>query len=259
MDAPQQQPSTLTTAFVTSIGATFAPALVAWAKTKGVDLSSPDAEQALSGLVAVAVGAGTPWVTAVIDSFVAVVVAFNGGLTSLAGRLATLGQKAPAVTVVNQLPPVTAAAPAAPKQAGFARTAPLAALALGAALLAGCGMFGDAKPVVSGAPATCKSVDPQNKAVTVDAVCAEAFDLINQANVLLIAVDRTVTDRVNNQVWTVDQALPYFRKTAEAGAKLDQAQALFGAGTYTSAKAQADATKTLLLLLQKEIAVQAAK
>lgn len=150
----------------------------------------------------------------------------------------------------------------APKQSGFMRlelAAFLATAAIAIAMIGGCGVFGDGKPVVAGAPASCKATDPATKAVKVDPICAEAFDLINQANVLLIAVDRAVTDRVNSKIWTLDQALPYFQKTSHAGQQLDQAQMLFSSGTYTAAKTQADATKALLLLLQKEIAAAAAK
>jgi hypothetical protein len=128
-----------------------------------------------------------------------------------------------------------------------------------AVILAGCGMFGDAKPVISEAPASCKSADPVTKVVAIDAICAEAFDVINQANVLLIATDRAITDRVNSGIWTRDQAIPFFQRTSRLGEQVDQAERFFSAGTYTSAKAQADATKTLLLIIQKEVAAAAAK
>jgi hypothetical protein len=133
----QDQPSTLTTAFVTGVGSTLAPAVVAYLKTKGIDLSSPSLEQALGGFVTVAIGTATPWVVAILGSLVGAVVALNNGLANLAGRLGniTIGKSKPAA-------PAGPEAVAAPKQAGFARLSFVLLLLAVMSMFLGCSSLG---------------------------------------------------------------------------------------------------------------------
>ncbi len=81
--ADQQQPSTLVTAVVASIGAIPAGLLVAWAKKNGVELDAAS-QSALVTVGGIAVGSASGWVVAIIDSFVAAVVALNNAVASRA-------------------------------------------------------------------------------------------------------------------------------------------------------------------------------
>ena len=133
-----------------------------------------------------------------------------------------------------------------------------AAVALLAAL-AGCGIFGDTKPITQGVPPACKTTDPQTKAVTVNAICAAAFEAINQANVLAASIDRMVIGKLRAGIWTQAQAQPYYDQTGKLGEKLDEAMAIFGKGDYIGAQSRAATVKQLLLILEKQIAAQAAR
>lgn len=133
----------------------------------------------------------------------------------------------------------------------------LFAVATLALAVAGCGIFGDTKPITKDVPATCKTIDPQTKVVTVNAICAAAFEAIDQANVLLRSVDRMVLGKLKAGIWTKAQAQVYYDQTGKLGAKVDEAIAIFSRGDYVSAQAQAAATQQLLLILEKEIAAAA--
>lgn len=135
----------------------------------------------------------------------------------------------------------------------------LFAIVVLALAVAGCGIFGDTKPITKDVPQSCKTTDPQTKVVTVNPICAAAFEAIDQANVLLASVDRMVLGKLKAGIWTKAQAQPYYDQTGKLGARIDQAFEIFGKGDYVSAQAQALATKQLLLILEKEIAAAAAK
>lgn len=128
-----------------------------------------------------------------------------------------------------------------------------------ALLLSGCGLFGDTKPVIDGVPDSCKVTDLKTKAVTIDALCAAAFDAINQANVLLFAIDRQILARVNEGIWTKEQARPFADESGKAGEQVDQLLKVFNSRDFLSAKSQAEAFKKLLLLLEKRVAAAARK
>src|SRR5262245_48903330 len=120
--------SNLATSFIAVFGGMFA----AWyAKKTGTELSEMQ-----SAGVAMLIGAASNWVFAVIDSFVSAVTSVFNALAARSGQLVDkLGG------LKSSTPPAILALPA------FV----VLAFALG-----GCGMFGDVKPVIVNAPASCK-------------------------------------------------------------------------------------------------------
>lgn len=230
------QPSTLTTAFVTSVGATFAPALVVWAKTKGIDLSSPDAEKALAGLVAVAIGSGSGWVTAILDSFVGAVVASNNAAASLVSWVGGLGKKgAPAAT----------AAPAAPvKAAGFARMGMLAVLLVLAIpfALPSCGV----SPLSTGATQGASELQ------------VKAQQVINEGYRLLASADKEIGQAAADRIWTPDESQKYLNQAILYRKKLDDAQKVLNGGSIEAALSQASVTQAVADALLQEVLTRAA-
>lgn len=130
--------------------------------------------------------------------------------------------------------------------------------------LSGCAvtkaLFGDAEPITKDVPQVCKTVDLQTKAVTVNTACADAYEALGQANVVLSSIDRMALERLKAGVWTKAQAQPYYDQTDKLGKQLDAAYALFrDQANYVGARAEADAIKKLLLILEKQISARAAK
>jgi len=82
----QKQASTLTTAVVTGAAVIPAAMAVEWAKAKGLVLT-PETTQALATVVTVSIGAAANWVVAIIESFVAAVVALNNAVAARAAKI----------------------------------------------------------------------------------------------------------------------------------------------------------------------------
>lgn len=124
----------------------------------------------------------------------------------------------------------------------------LAAVIVGFALAfsGGCAMFGG-------------SVDSIAVPQSLPDAGKQAASLINEANVLLTALNLTIKDDVEGGIYTKAQAQGYLDKTKAAGAKVDEAQLLLAKGDYSKAISVAQLQKTVLLALQRELAAQARK
>lgn len=165
------------------------------------------------------------------------------------------------------VPAEVAAAPAkpAPAQAGFSRLGFLLLLSVVAAALVGCAtmeeLFGSAR-ILKEPPAQCVTVtkSPDGKEVkTVNQLCFDSAEAIAQANALLAAVDRTTLTNLQNGIWTKAEAQRYYDQTGKLGLRVDQANTVFGTKNFAEALTSANATKQVILLLQKEVAAQARK
>ncbi|MGH8676875.1 MAG: hypothetical protein ACREUQ_00800 [Burkholderiales bacterium] len=113
-------------------------------------------------------------------------------------------------------------------------------------LLAGCETF--TRPVH----------DPQAP-VTESAAVHQARVIIDEANALLIAVNRTIGANVDAGVWTKTQAQDYLDESKILGQRLDQAREALRIGSFSDAQAQANALRVLIVNLQRRIAVEARK
>lgn len=224
-------PSTLATAFVTGIGAALAPSVVAWAKTKGLDLSSPAAEQALAGAVAVAIGTGTGWVMAILDSFVAAVTAVN---QAIAGRMTQVIGKVAAPSVEP------------PKQAGFASVGMIALLAvLALPFVGGCGfMMQKQEPL------------PDSKVLTMPG--DEALKAIVLAKEGLDVAANFIADSTNQGLLDPAQGRKWFEELKTYRARLAEAEKLLSSGSFDAAKMQAAGTQALIKFIHDQ-AIEAVK
>lgn len=228
------QPSTLTTAFVTGVGGVLASLAIAWAAKNGLTLT-PEQQQALTVPGAVAIGAATDWIVAIISSFVLAVVALNNAIANRAGDL---------VDKLGGLKPwreSKSADPAKP-QAGFARLELLVAIAV-LAIMAAC-----AKPAILNAPAEKDLPQPAQVAQTA----------INAARSELAVVYTFLRDGVTAKTIAIADALTVKAKADELKSNVDQAQRLLDAGGFDQAKAQAQAAQLLIKILHDQ-AIAAAK
>lgn len=134
----------------------------------------------------------------------------------------------------------------------------LCVVVISAALLSGCGagIFTKPEPVVSVVPAACKSKDVQGAEV-VNQMCVQAFNLINEADAILLSADRTIVSRFESKIWTQAEAQGYLTKTGEYGDKVSTARQVFRTGNFTEALNQASITKRLVVELEKQIAAAA--
>lgn len=168
-----------------------------------------------------------------------------------------------------QAPPAAAPAKPAGSQAGFARVEVLAVLLLLAATaltLTSCAtveaMFGSTERILKQPPAQCVTVtkNPDGKEVrSVNQLCFDAAEAIAQANALLAAVDRATLNNLQAGIWTKAQAQPYYDQTSKLGERVEQANTVFLSNNFTQALTSANATKQIILQLQKQVAAQARK
>ncbi len=84
-----------------------------------------------------------------------------------------------------------------------------------------------------------------------------AHAVIDEANVLLLAFDTVIGDNIDNRIWTKAQAQKYQDQAVAAGDNLERARELLRLGDPASAQAQAEAIKTIIIQLQREIAAAA--
>lgn len=127
-----------------------------------------------------------------------------------------------------------------------------------ATVLSGCGtgLFAKPEPVVSVVPAACKGKDAKGSEL-VNQVCVQAFNLINEADAILLSADRTIVSRFQSEIWTKAEAQGYLVKTGEFGDKVSMARQIFRSGNFAEALSQATLTKRLVVELEKQIAAAA--
>lgn len=114
-----------------------------------------------------------------------------------------------------------------------------------ALLLTGCGML---EPLHG------------DQAVTTEASAVHAARVaIDEANASLTALNIVIGQNVQAGVWTKPQAQSALNESKNYGKRVDAARELLRGGLLTDAKSQAEAAKTLILLLQKRVAEAARK
>jgi len=124
----------------------------------------------------------------------------------------------------------------------------LAVLAL-AALLSGCGTWQALTQPVHG-----------DKAVTTEAPAVRAARVaIDEANASLTGLNNVIGQNVEAKVWTKAQAQAYLDQSKDYGKKVDDARDFLRGGLLTEAKSQADAAKSLILILHTRVAAEARK
>lgn len=120
-------------------------------------------------------------------------------------------------------------------------------------------------PLLGGCPAVTGIFQPLHTNVVVEnedaAVKAYrlAHEAIDEANSILFAVDKTIGNNAEAGVWTKAQAQAYLDQSKDYGKKLDKAREMMRVGNLADAKSQADAIKSFVLILQKEVAKAARK
>lgn len=92
---------------------------------------------------------------------------------------------------------------------------------------------------------------PQQKALRL------AHAALDEANAALVALNTTIGDNVTNQVWGRNEAQDYLDQSKTFGKKLDAAREALRIGNFTDAQQQAEALRTLIILLQKKAAERA--
>ena len=117
-----------------------------------------------------------------------------------------------------------------------------------AALLGGCALFGPVEPVPSG---TVSSALPPG--------AQQAQLAINEANLALTAAANVIAGNVKDRIWTKQQAQGYLDKVKDYVRQVDRAQELVRLGDFVQGKTQAEAVRSLIVILHREIAAQARK
>lgn len=107
-------------------------------------------------------------------------------------------------------------------------------------LLASCGLFGPVEPV--------------GKAFT---PAEQAQLAVNEANLALTAAANVVAGNVKDRIWTKAQAQGYLNKIRDYARDVDRAQELIRLGSFELGKSQAELTKSLIIILHREIAAKA--
>ena len=106
--------------------------------------------------------------------------------------------------------------------------------------LAGCGLLGISEPI--------------GKAST---PAEQAQLAVNEANLSLTAAANVVAGNVKDRIWTKEQAQGYLNKIRDYARDVDRAQDLVRAGQFELGKSQAELTKSLIIILHREIAQKA--
>ena len=109
--------------------------------------------------------------------------------------------------------------------------------------LAGCGVFQPA-PVHS-------------KASTGTSAVATVRTIIDESYATLIALNRTISQNLDDRIWTPEQARPYLEKSADYRKQTDRARELLRLGDPFAAETQAKAVRELILRLHREVATKA--
>ena len=106
--------------------------------------------------------------------------------------------------------------------------------------LASCGVFGPVEPISK----------PSSPAETAQLA-------VNEANLSLAAAANVVSSNVKDRIWTKEQAQGYLNKIRDYAKDVDRAQDLVRAGQFELGKSQAELTKSLIIILHREIAAKA--
>ena len=106
--------------------------------------------------------------------------------------------------------------------------------------IGGCGIFGPTEPV--------------GKAST---PAEQAQLAVNEANLSLTAAANVITQNLKDKVWTKQQAQGYLDKVRLYAKDVDKAQDLVRLGQFELGKSQAELTKSLIIILHREIAAKA--
>jgi hypothetical protein len=115
-------------------------------------------------------------------------------------------------------------------------------------ILPGCALLGPVEPVAPiGVPSTLPEAGKQ------------AQNAINEANVGLAAAANVIAANVRDGIYTKAQAQAYLDQVKDYARKIDRAQEAVKLGDFSSAQGQADAVRSLILILHREVAAQARK
>ena len=112
-------------------------------------------------------------------------------------------------------------------------------------------------PILKTPPAKCVTV--VNAVKTVNQLCYDAAESIAQANVALAAVDRVTLSYVKDGTWNHAQAQPYYNQTAKLGSDLTNITSMYESNMFADALTKANALRSVVRLLRKEVAAQARK
>jgi len=115
-------------------------------------------------------------------------------------------------------------------------------------LMQGCGVFGPVQPTPGAAAAT--ALPEAGK---------QAQLAINEANVTIAAAAAVIRGNITDQIWTKAQAQGYLDKVKSYRKDVDRAQEALDAGSFVTAQGQANAVRSLIVILHREVAAQARK
>ena len=112
--------------------------------------------------------------------------------------------------------------------------------------LGGCSVFGTIEPLGSGTVSA--SLPPAGQ---------QAQLAVNEANLGLTAAANVIAANVKDRIWTKAQAQGYLNKVRDYSVQVDRAQNLIRLGDFAKGKTEAEAVRSLIVLLHREIAEQA--
>jgi len=121
-------------------------------------------------------------------------------------------------------------------------------LALIIAALPACALIGPVEPAAPiGVPSTLPEAGKQ------------AQNVINEANIGLAAAASVIAANVRDGIYTKAQAQSHLDQVRDYAGKIDRAQEALTLGDFGSAQSQANAVRSLILILHREVAAQARK
>lgn len=115
-------------------------------------------------------------------------------------------------------------------------------------LPAACALLGPVEPL---APASVPTTLPE--------AGRQAQAAINEANLALTAAANVIGSNVKEKIWTKTQAQGYLDRVRDYAKRVDRAQELVRLGDFTQGKNQAQAVRSLILVLHREVAAAARK
>ena len=119
---------------------------------------------------------------------------------------------------------------------------------LAALTLPGCTLFGPVEPLSKG---TVSQTHPP--------AGQQAQLAVNEANLALTAAANVIQGNLKDRIWTKQQAQGYLDKVKDYAQQVDRAQELVRLGQFDLGKTQAEVTRSLIIILHREIAAQARK
>ena len=84
-----------------------------------------------------------------------------------------------------------------------------------------------------------------------------AREAVDESNAALLSLNKTIDANIDNQVWQAAEAQDYLDQSVAFGKKLTQARDALRLGNFADAQQQAEALRTLIILLQKKAAERA--